>query len=209
MDEAAPPRGAASHGVLVVVSVSVVVGGVEEHAVALLAEERDHGGLSARIRPEASIARTHRPVEVRAWSPVVQAEGKRRIDRGPASGDAMPTKVPRDRRGHGRAGYPNAAAEQRVRERPVVAHADLAHAVLGLALGEVDMDGAIRRSERPQESVGSDAGVVVYDLMRARVEGVNYPPIDVESDEREGPLVTSPVGTAEGALHEAHVGIEE
>jgi hypothetical protein len=52
------------------------------------------------------------------------------------------------------------------------------------------MDGSIRRSERPQESVGSDAGVVVDDLMGVRVEGVNYPPIDVESDEREGPLVT-------------------
>src|SRR5207249_5061077 len=165
--------------------------------------------LSARIRPEASLARAHRPVEVRACGLVVQAEGKRRIDGGRASGDAMPTKVPRDRRGHGCARHTDAAAEQSVRESPVVAHADLAHAVLGLALGEVDMDGAIRRSERPQESVGSDAGVVVYDLMGVRVEGVNYPPIDVESDEREGPLVTSPVGTAEAALHEAHVGIEE
>jgi hypothetical protein len=102
----------------------------------------------------------------------------------------MPTKVPRDRRKHGRARHADAAAEQRVRERPVIAHADLAHAVQGFALGEVDMDGTIRRSERPQESVGSDAGVVVYDLMGVRVEGVNYPPVDVESDEREGPLVT-------------------
>src|SRR5439155_19706694 len=123
--------------------------------------------------------------------------------------DAMPTEIPGDRGRYGRAGYADAAGEQRVPERPVVAHVDVAHAVLGLALGDIDVDGVIRRGKRPEESVGGDAGVVVDDLMRVRVEGVNYPPIDVESDEREGSLVVSPVGTAKRALHEAHVRIEE
>src|SRR5437764_6927372 len=146
---------------------------------------------------------------MRARSLVGEPERNGRIDRRAAPGNAVPAKVPGDRGWHRRSGDPDATSEERVRERAVVLHPHLAHAIARLTRVEIDVDRAVRRVERPEEAVRTDAWVVVDDLMRWVGEGINYPPIDIESDEAEVALVGPPVGAAEHALHEAHVGVEE
>jgi hypothetical protein len=84
--------------------------------------------------------------------------------------------------------------------RAVVAHADLVHAVAGLAIIEIDVHGAVRCADGPEETVGGDAGIVVDDLMCVRVEGVNNPPVDVKSDEGKAAFVISSVRSAEDPL---------
>src|SRR5207253_9890685 len=81
--------------------------------------------------------------------------------------------------------------------------------VPGLTVVEVDLDGARRSPDRPEQSVRGEARIVVDELVRVRRKGVNLTPIDIESDERERAVVSLPVRATEGALHEAHVGIEQ
>jgi len=83
------------------------------------------------------------------------------------------------------------------------------HLVLGLTLVKVDLDGARRRPDRPEQAVGSKAGIVVDELVRVRRKGVNLTPIDVESNERRRPVMSRTIGPPEGALREAHVGVEQ
>lgn len=121
-----------------------------------------------------------------------------------------PLEAPADRCGGAGARHTGgAAAEQSVGERAVVRHRDIRHVVRGDALLEVDLHRACGRSYGPEESVPTKTGIVVGNLVCIRREGVNLTPIDIESDEREGPLVSQAIGSAEGSLHEAHVRIEQ
>ena len=77
---------------------------------------------------------------------------------------------------HGRcdagAGHAGRAAEaERIRQRAVVFHREVLHLVPGLTLVEVDLDGARRSPDRPEQSVRGEARIVVDELVRVRRKG--------------------------------------
>jgi len=75
----------------------------------------------------------------------------------------------------------------------------------GGCIFEVDMDAIGGEPNRPEQATLGDSGVEVVDLVRR----VNLTLVDIQSNESECPPVATPVERDEGALHEAHVHVEE
>src|SRR3989442_9728031 len=163
---------------------------LEEAAVALVTDQRSPGVLSGRECVEVEPCPARRPIDVRAGRHELSREIDLRIaDVRPRSHSA-PADVEGDGDRDGRSRLAGAtAAEQRIRKVGVVTHRDVAHPQARRAFVKVYVYGILGRADGPEQTVRK-TGVVVVDLC----SGGQRPPIDVESDEGEGPFVHATVG---------------